>query len=277
MMTLQETTELHNGIKMPVFGLGVYKIPDEQQGMEAITYAIKSGYRLIDTASLYDNEQAVGAAVRQSGIDREDIFVTSKVWNTDQGYEETLKAFDTTLDKLGFDYLDLYLIHWPMPKQDKFKDTWRALEKLYEDKKVRAIGVSNFNINHLEDLKTTAKVLPMVNQVECHPHLNQQTLRDYCQAEGIKVQAWSPLKRGDLFEVDSLTEIAKAHKKSVAQVILRWDYQHGILTIPKSVNKSRIEENADIFDFTLSEREMAQIDALHNGDRTGPNPEELNA
>ncbi|GEM03241.1 glyoxal reductase [Halolactibacillus miurensis] len=276
-MTLQETTELHNGIKMPVFGLGVYKIPDEQQGMEAITYAIKSGYRLIDTASLYDNEQAVGAAVRQSGIDREDIFVTSKVWNTDQGYEETLKAFDTTLDKLGFDYLDLYLIHWPMPKQDKFKDTWRALEKLYEDKKVRAIGVSNFNINHLEDLKTTAKVLPMVNQVECHPHLNQQTLRDYCQAEGIKVQAWSPLKRGDLFEVDSLTEIAKAHKKSVAQVILRWDYQHGILTIPKSVNKSRIEENADIFDFTLSEREMAQIDALHNGDRTGPNPEELNA
>lgn len=277
MMTLQETTELHNGIKMPVFGLGVYKIPDEQQGMEAITHAIKSGYRLIDTASLYDNEQAVGAAVRQSGIDREDIFVTSKVWNTDQGYEETLKAFDTTLDKLGFDYLDLYLIHWPMPKQDKFKDTWRALEKLYEDKKVRAIGVSNFNINHLEDLKTTAKVLPMVNQVECHPHLNQQTLRDYCQAEGIKVQAWSPLKRGDLFEVDSLTEIAKAHKKSVAQVILRWDYQHGILTIPKSVNKGRIEENADIFDFTLSEREMAQIDALHNGDRTGPDPEELNA
>ena len=167
--------------------------------MEAIVHAIKTGYRLIDTASLYDNEAAVGEAVRQSGVDREDIFVTSKVWNTDQGYEETLKAFEVSLDKLGFDYLDLYLIHWPMPKTDKFKETWRALEKLYQVKKVRAIGVSNFNINHLEDLKTTATILPMVNQVECHPHLNQQDLQAYCQAEGIKVQAWLPLKRGDLF------------------------------------------------------------------------------
>lgn len=276
MMTLRETAVLHNGVKMPVFGLGVYKIPDEQQGVEAIVHAIKTGYRLIDTASLYDNEQTVGEAVRQSGVDRADIFVTSKVWNTDQGYEATLTAFDTTLDKLGFDYLDLYLIHWPMPKTDKFKDTWRALEKLYQDKKVRAIGVSNFNINHLEDLKTTATILPMVNQVECHPHLNQQTLRDYCETNGIKVQAWSPLKRGDLFEVDTLTQIAKAHQKTVAQVMLRWDYQHGILTIPKSVNKGRIEENANIFDFVLSEAEMNQIDALHNGDRTGPDPEELN-
>jgi diketogulonate reductase-like aldo/keto reductase len=276
-MTLQETTVLHNGLKMPVFGLGVYKIPDEQQGVEAIVHAIKTGYRLIDTASLYDNEATVGEAVRQSGVKREDIFVTSKVWNTDQGYEETLKAFEVSLEKLGFDYLDLYLIHWPMPKTDKFKETWRALEKLYQDKKVRAIGVSNFNINHLEDLKTTATILPMVNQVECHPHLNQQDLRAYCQVEGIKVQAWSPLKRGDVFELDTLTEIAKHHKKTVAQVILRWDYQHGILTIPKSVTPSRIEENANIFDFTLSETEMNQIDALHNGDRTGPDPEELNA
>ncbi len=268
---LQDTVTLNNGVKMPGFGLGVYKMEDGQSVVQSVKAALKHGYRLIDTASYYHNEEGVGQAVRESGIPREEIFVTSKVWNDQQGYDNTLKAFEDSLEKLGLDYLDLYLVHWPVT--GKFKDTYRALEKIYEEGKVRAIGVSNFQVHHLEDLLKDCKIKPVINQVEYHPHLTQEELKVYCEKENIQLEAWAPLKRGGVFDEPIIQELSEKYRKTPAQVILRWDVQHNVVTIPKSVKEQRIIENADIFDFSLTKEEVKQIDSLNRNERSGPDPD----
>ncbi|MGG4112645.1 glyoxal/methylglyoxal reductase [Bacillus subtilis] len=271
--SLKDTVKLHNGVEMPWFGLGVFKVENGNEATESVKAAIKNGYRSIDTAAIYKNEEGVGIGIKESGVAREELFITSKVWNEDQGYETTLAAFEKSLERLQLDYLDLYLIHWP--GKDKYKDTWRALEKLYKDGKIRAIGVSNFQVHHLEELLKDAEIKPMVNQVEFHPRLTQKELRDYCKAQGIQLEAWSPLMQGQLLDNEVLTQIAEKHNKSVAQVILRWDLHHEVVTIPKSIKEHRIIENADIFDFELSQEDMDKIDALNKDERVGPNPDEL--
>jgi diketogulonate reductase-like aldo/keto reductase len=270
---LKETVTLHNGVKMPRLGLGVFKVSDGEEVVESVKAAIRNGYIGIDTAAIYKNEEGVGQAIKESGIAREELFVTSKVWNSDQGYETTLQAFETSLNLLGLDYLDLYLIHWP--GVDKYKDTWKALEKLYKDGRVRAIGVSNFQIHHLQNLMSDCEIKPMVNQVEFHPHLTQKELLAFCKNEGIQMEAWSPLKQGQLLEEPVLTKIAQKYNKSVAQVILRWDLQHDVVTIPKSIKEHRIVENANIFDFELTQEDMENIDALNQDSRAGSHPDTM--
>ncbi|EOV9526161.1 aldo/keto reductase [Bacillus cytotoxicus] len=266
------TTTLHNGVKMPMLGLGVYKAKEGEEVKRAVKTALEIGYRSIDTAAVYENESGVGEAVRNSGIPREELFITTKVWNDHQGYEETLQAFEKSLEKLQMDYVDLYLIHWPV--RGKYIDTYRALEKLYKEGKVRAIGVSNFHQHHLEHLLANCHVKPMVNQVELHPMLAQFELRDFCQNKQIQMEAWSPLMRGrEVFEHPIIQEIASKYNKTPAQIILRWDIQSGIVTIPKSVTPSRIKENFTIFDFSLTEDEMKQIDTLDCNVRIGTNPD----
>ena len=248
---LQDTTTLHNGVKMPWFGLGVFKVEEGPELVNAVKSAIKNGYRSIDTAAIYGNEEGVGKGIQEglneAGISREELFVTSKVWNADLGYEQTLAAFETSLAKLGLEYLDLYLIHWPV--EGKYKDAWRALETLYKQGRVKAIGVSNFHVHHLEDLMKDAEIKPMIDQVEFHPRLTQSELRAFCKEHGIQLEAWSPLMQGQLLDNETLQEIATKYNKSVAQVILRWDLQHGVVTIPKSTKEHRIIENANVFDF----------------------------
>lgn len=272
---LQATTTLHNGTKMPWFGIGVFKVEEGSELVSAVKSAIKHGYRSIDTAAIYGNETSVGQAIhegiQETNLPREDLFVTSKVWNADLGYEATLAAFETSLDKLGLEYLDLYLIHWPV--KGKYKEAWRALEKLYKDGRVKAIGVSNFQIHHLEDLMEEAEIKPMINQVEFHPYLTQKELITFCRAHDIQMEAWSPLMQGQLLDNPVLQEIADKHGKTVAQVILRWDLQHGVITIPKSTKEHRIVENASVFDFELTKEEMDRIDALNQNHRVGPDPD----
>ncbi|MBT2664882.1 aldo/keto reductase [Bacillus sp. ISL-4] len=272
---LQDTTTLHNGVKMPWFGLGVFKVEEGPELVSAVKVAIKHGYRSIDTAAIYENEEGVGQGIREgikeAGISREDLFVTSKVWNADLGYESAIAAYEKSLKKLGLEYLDLYLIHWPV--EGKYKEAWRALETLYKEGKVKAIGVSNFQIHHLKDLMEDAEVKPMVNQVECHPRLTQKEVQAFCKEQGIQLEAWSPLMQGELLDNDILQAIATKHGKSVAQVILRWDIQNGIVTIPKSTKEHRIVENSSIFDFELTEEEMNQIDGLNQNHRVGPDPD----
>lgn len=268
---LQDTITLNNGVKMPGFGLGVYKVEDGDVVIHSVKTAIEHGYRSIDTASFYDNETGVGQAIKESGVPREELFITSKVWNDDQGYEQTLQSFETSLKKLGLDYLDLYLIHWPV--KGMYKDTWRAMEKLYEDGKIRAIGVSNFHIQHLENLLPDCTVKPVINQVEYHPHLTQVELHAFCKRENIQLEAWSPLKRGRLFDDPIIMDIADKHGKTPAQVILRWDLQNDVVTIPKSITKERIKENANIYDFSLTGEEMNKINGLNKNDRAGTNPD----
>lgn len=272
---LKETVVLNNNVRMPQFGLGVFQVEDGAELIQAVKTAIAHGYRSIDTAAIYGNERGVGQAVREAleeqQLDRKELFITSKVWNADLGYEAALAAYDASLQKLGLEYLDLYLIHWPV--EGKYKEAWRALETLYKTGRVKAIGVSNFQIHHLEDLLQDAELKPMVNQVELHPYLAQQELREYCLAQGIQIEAWSPLMQGRLLDHPVLQDIAATHGKSVAQVILRWNLQHGIVTIPKSVKGQRIAENADVFGFRLSAEEMARIDALNRDERVGPDPD----
>lgn len=268
---LNGTFKLHNGVEMPYLGLGTYQSENNQEVVNAVSYAVQLGYRHIDTASVYGNEEGVGKGIVESGVNREDLFVVSKVWNVDQGYESTLKAFEATLERLGLDYLDLYLIHWPVG--GKYKETWRALEKLYTDKRIRAIGVSNFMQHHLEDLMATAQVVPMVNQMEFHPYVVQQDLIDFCISKGIQYEAWSPFMQGKVFNLDFCQELAKKYNKSVAQVILRWNLQKGIVTIPKSAKQNRIKANADIFNFEISAEDVAFLDSLDRGERIGPDPD----
>ncbi|MFJ7753525.1 aldo/keto reductase [Peribacillus muralis] len=272
---LQDTTTLHNGVDMPWFGLGVFKVEEGPELVNAVKAAIKHGYRSIDTAAIYQNEEGVGQGIREglkeAGLTREDLFVTSKVWNADLGYESTLAAYEKSLTKLGLEYLDLYLIHWPV--EGKYKDAWRALETLYKEGKVKAIGVSNFQIHHLEAVMKDANVKPMVNQVECHPRLTQKELQAFCKEQGIQLEAWSPLMQGELLDNEELQEIATKYGKSVAQVILRWDLQNGIVTIPKSTKEHRIVENSSVFDFELTDGEMIQIDGLNQNHRVGPDPD----
>jgi len=272
---LQATTTLSNGVKMPWFGLGVFKVEDGPELVNAVQAAIRHGYRSIDTAAIYGNEEGVGQGIRQgleeTGIKREELFVTSKVWNADLGYESTRKAFELSLKKLGLEYLDLYLIHWPVA--GKYKEAWRALEQLYKEGRIKAIGVSNFQIHHLQDLMQDAEIKPMINQVEFHPRLTQTELRAFCKEQGIQVEAWSPLMQGQLLDHPVLKEIADRHHKSIAQVILRWDLQHGVVTIPKSTKEQRIKENADIFDFELTAEDMQLIDAMNENLRVGPDPD----
>lgn len=268
---LQGTFELHNGVEMPYFGLGVYLSKDGNEVTNAVKEALNHGYRHIDTASIYNNEKGVGIGVEQSNIERKDVFVVSKVWNSDQGYDSTLKAFDASLERLGMDYLDLYLIHWP--KGDRSKETWRAMERLYNEKRVRSIGISNFLQHHIEDLLTEADIVPMVNQMEFHPYLVQQELVDFCNQKGIQYEAWSPMMQGKIFDLDILKDLANKYDKTVAQIVLRWDLQKGVVTIPKSVKKERIISNATIFDFELTPEDVQLLDSLDKGQRFGPDPD----
>ena len=268
---LQGTFSLHNGVEMPYLGLGVYLAHEGEMVQNAVNWALEAGYRHIDTASAYGNEAGVGKAIRSSGIARDSVFVTSKVWNTDQSYESTLAAFDRSLGRLGLDYLDLYLIHWPVA--GKYKDTWRALEKLYGEGRIRAIGVSNFLRHHLQDLLQSAEIVPMVNQMEFHPWLVQQDLLEYCHDKGIQYEAWSPLMKGTVAQVPELRELALKYGKTEAQVVLRWDLQKGVVTIPKSANKGRIAANAAIFDFELAPKAMSRLDGLERHHRFGPDPD----
>ncbi|MEP2239609.1 MAG: aldo/keto reductase [Maribacter sp.] len=266
--------ELRNGVQMPYLGLGTYLSDNDQEVVDAVKSALQLGYRHIDTAAAYKNEEGVGKGIRESGVDRGEIFLVTKVWNDDQGYKETLKAFEASLNRLGVDYLDLYLVHWPV--EGKYKDTWRALEHLYAQKKIRAIGVSNFLKHHLEDVMSDCTVVPMVNQMEFHPHLVQQELIDFCTDNGIQYESWSPFMQGKVFELDICTDIAKKHNKNVAQIILRYNLQKGIVAIPKSVHTKRIASNADIFDFELSAADIAFLDGLETGERVGPDPDNFN-
>lgn len=272
---LQDTTTLYNGVNMPWFGLGVFKVEEGPELVNAVRTAIRHGYRSIDTAAIYGNEEGVGQGIREgleaAGIKREDLFVTSKVWNADLGYESTLKAYEGSLRRLGLEYLDLYLIHWPV--EGKYTEAWKALEKLYKQGRVKAIGVSNFQIHHLEQLMKETEIKPMVNQVEYHPRLTQKELQAYCRENGIQLEAWSPLMQGQLLDQEDLQLIAEKYQKSIAQIILRWDIQNGVVTIPKSTKEHRIIENADIFDFELSAEDMQRIDSLNQNHRVGPDPD----
>ncbi|MEX0362829.1 MAG: aldo/keto reductase [Allomuricauda sp.] len=268
---LQGSFELHNGVQMPYFGLGVYLSKDGEEVSNAVKVALNHGYRHVDTASIYNNEVGVGFGIKESDVDRKDVFVVSKVWNADQGYDSTLKAFDASLERLNMDYLDLYLIHWP--KGEISKDTWRALERLYKEKRVRAIGVSNFLQHHLEELLVEAEIVPMVNQMEFHPYLVQQDLVDFCKDKGIQYEAWSPMMQGNIFDLPEFKDLAAKYNKSAAQIVLRWDLQKGVVTIPKSSKPERIVSNADLFDFELSTEDVQVLDNLDRGQRFGPDPD----
>lgn len=255
--------KLNNGVLMPIEGFGVFQIPDAAQCRDAVGYALQTGYRLIDTAAVYDNETAVGEAINESGIDRSEIFLTTKVWTSQMGYDRTMRAFDNSMKRLGQDYLDLYLIH--MPYGD-VAGSWRAMEQLYRDGRIRSIGVCNFSEAHLTDLCLSSDIAPMVNQVECHPFTQQTGMLELCRETGIQLEAWAPFAEGlnNIFNNPLLSDIARSHGKTVAQVILRWNIQRGVVVIPKSVRHERIDENFDIFDFSLSEDEMLRIAGLDN-------------
>ena len=271
---MNDAAELNNGVKMPWLGFGVYQMRDGAEVGESVAAALKTGYRSIDTAAAYNNERGVGRALAESGISRNEIFLTTKVWNSDQGYESALRAFDGSLERLGTDYVDLYLIHWPV--KGRFVQTWRALERVYAEKRARAIGVSNFHIHHLEELLSESKIVPAVNQVEFHPFLLQSDLRAFCRDKGIQYEAWSPLMQGTVLREKTVRRLAKKHGKSAAQIIIRWDLQHEVVTIPKSVHPERIEENSWVFDFELSDEDMALLDGLDAGKRSGPDPDNFN-
>ena len=275
-MPVGPTIKLTNGVEIPQLGFGVFQVPDEET-TETVTRALEAGYRSIDTAAAYGNERGVGEAIKASGIDRDELFVTTKLWNSAQGYDSTLRAFDDSMSKLGLEQLDLYLIHWPVPKAGKFVDTWKAFEKLHADGRVRAIGVSNFQPTHLRRLLDEGLTLPAVNQIELHPALQQATLRAFHTEHGIVTEAWSPLAQGEVLDVPEITKTAEKHGKTPAQVVLRWHLQLGNVVIPKSVTPKRIRENIDVFDFELDGDDLAAIAGLERGHRTGPDPDTFNA
>ena len=272
-MDLTSSATLNNGVAMPWIGLGVFQSEPGSEAERAVRWALDAGYRHIDTAAYYENEESVGKAIRESDVDRDEVFVTTKVWNDRQGYEKALAAFDESRRKLDVDVVDLYLVHWPV-KSD-YRDTWRALEKLYSDGKVRAIGVSNFLVHHLSELSAESDITPAVNQVEFHPFVLQQPLLHYCSEHGIQLEAWSPLTRARFLDNGTIVDIAKSHGKTPAQVLLRWDLEKEVVTIPKSVHRERIVENAGVFDFQLTEEEVARLDSLDSNTRIGPHPDDV--
>lgn len=272
---LNDTATLNNGVKMPWLGLGVFRAEEGQELVNAVKTAIKTGYRSIDGAAIYNNEISMGKGIaegiKEAGISRKEMFITSKVWNSELGYDSAINAYEATLKKLGLDYLDLYLIHWPVA--GKYKEAWKALEYLYKQGRVKAIGVSNFQVHHLEDLMQDAEIKPVVNQIEFHPRLTQEKVRKFCIENNIQVEAWSPLMVGKLFDNEVLKKIAHNYDKSIAQIILRWDIQNGVITIPKSTNEGRIIENSQIFDFELTDEEMKKINSLNQDFRIGSDPD----
>ncbi|MFJ5222997.1 aldo/keto reductase [Streptomyces sp. NPDC088400] len=274
-MTSVPHVVLNNGVKIPQLGFGVFQVEDDRT-TDAVLAALEAGYRSIDTAAVYGNEAGVGRAIAASGLPRDELFVTTKLWNDDQGHDATLAAFEAGLAKLGLDHVDLYLIHWPTPARDRYLDTWRAMEKLLADGRARAIGVSNFQPAHLQRLMDESDVVPAVNQIELHPGLQQAALRDFHAQHGIATEAWSPLAQGALLQEEAITEIAGRHEKTAAQVVLRWHLQLGNIVIPKSVTPARIRENIDVFDFELSAGDMDALGTLDRGLRTGPDPDTLN-
>ena len=265
---------LNNGVEIPQVGLGVFQTKEGAEVESAVRAAIDAGYRSIDTAAIYGNEAGTGKAIKASGVPREELFITTKLWNANHAYDDALRAFDESLEKLDCGYIDLYLIHWPLPMFGLYTEAWSALEKLYEDKRVRAIGVSNFKPAHLENLLKNAKVVPAVNQIELHPMLQQKETRATCAEHGIIIESYSPLMQaGEVIEHPTVTKIAKAHGKTPAQVILRWHVQNGFIVIPKSVRAERIQENFDLFDFELSSDDMQAIEAMDEGRRIGADPD----
>ena len=274
-MPTAPTVTLNNGVTIPQLGFGVFQVPDDET-TTAVADALEAGYRSIDTAAVYGNEAGVGRALAESGLAREELFVTTKLWNADQGYDATLAAFDASLAKLGLDHVDLYLIHWPTPARDLYVDTWRALEKLLADGRIRAAGVSNFQPAHLRRLREESSLVPAVNQIELHPGLQQSELRAVHTEYGIATEAWSPLAQGALLDDEVLTSLAERHGRTAAQVVLRWHLQLGNVVIPKSVTPARIRQNIDVFDFELSAADMDAIAGLDRGMRTGPDPDTLN-
>jgi 2,5-diketo-D-gluconate reductase A len=267
---------LHDGVEMPQLGFGVFQIPAEET-QEKVEEALSVGYRHVDTAAAYGNEAEVGAAIAATGVRREDVFVTTKLWNSEQGYDSTLRAFEASLERLGTGHVDLYLIHWPQPGKDRFLDTWRAFERIREEGGARSIGVSNFRIEDLERLEAEAEQRPTVNQVELHPRFQQAELRAWHADHGIATEAWAPLAQGDLLEDGTIETVAAHHHKSPAQTILRWHLQLGNVVIPKSANPERIRENFEVFDFDLSEDDMAALERLETGERIGPDPGSFSA
>ncbi|MDQ3856039.1 MAG: aldo/keto reductase [Chloroflexota bacterium] len=273
-ITTVPTVTLNNGVDIPQIGLGVFQTREGSEVELAVSSALEAGYRLIDTAAAYGNEVGVGRAIKASGLPREEVFITTKLWNAYHAYDDALRAFDESLRKLDCGYIDLYLIHWPLPMEGKFPDAWRALEKLYEDGRVRSIGVSNFKPHHLETLRETARTVPAVNQIELHPLLQQRETRTYCAEHRIAIESYSPLMQaGEAFEDQVISALAHKYGKTPAQVILRWHLQCGFIVIPKSVRPERIRENLELFDFHLSDEEMGQIEGLDQGQRIGADPD----
>jgi 2,5-diketo-D-gluconate reductase A len=262
---------LHDGVEIPQLGFGVFQVPPEDT-QAVVEQALDAGYRHIDTAAAYHNEKGVGQAIAASGLAREDIFVTTKLWNTEQGFETTLAAFDASLGRLGFEYVDLYLIHWPVPSKDRFTDTWRAFERIHGEGRARTIGVSNFRVEELERLEAETEVRPTVNQIELHPRLQQTELRAWHADHDVVTEAWSPLAQGELLNDEKIGAVAGRHGKTPAQAILRWHLQLGNVVFPKSATPERIRENIDLFDFELSDSEMAEFERLDRGERIGPDP-----
>jgi diketogulonate reductase-like aldo/keto reductase len=272
-MDIATKVRLNNGVEMPWLGLGVFRAEDGKEVENAVVTALKHGYRSIDTAAVYQNERGVGLGMKKSGVPREEVFLTSKVWTSDQGYKSTMRAFEESLDRLQTNYLDLYLIHWPKGKLSS--ETWKAMEELYEKGLIRAIGVSNFLVHHLENFLPECKVIPAVNQIEFHPELIQPELLEYCRGKGIQPEAWSPIMKGKVLNIPVLQALAAKYRKTPVQIVLRWDIQKGVVTIPKSVKPERIISNADIFDFELSDEDMAKIDSLDKNRRLGFHPDEI--
>ena len=271
-----ENFKLNNGLEIPSIGLGVFRLEDNKEAQHVVEMALSVGYRHIDTAMIYQNEEAVGNAIKASGVQRENIFITTKLWNENQRKGDVMQTFEDSLRKLKTDYVDLYLIHWPV--SDKFVESWKVLEKIYESGKARAIGVSNFKRHHLDELKKVSDIIPAVNQIELHPYLSQEQELEYCLKAGIVLEAWSPFTAGKtgLLKDEVLTEIAERYSKSTAQIILRWNYQRGVITIPKSANQQRLEENINIFDFSLTVSDMSKIGQMNVNKRVGPDPDNIN-
>jgi diketogulonate reductase-like aldo/keto reductase len=269
-LNIESTVKLNNDVRIPILGLGVYQTPPGRVTQNAVKFALSVGYRHVDTARIYGNEADVGEAVRKSGVPREQLFVTTKLWNGDQGYDSTLRACEASLKRLGFDYLDLYLIHFPVPETRK--ESWKAMKMLLEKGECRAIGVSNFTIPHLEDLLEEHALTPAVNQIEFHPFLYQKELLEYCQRKGIQVEAYSPLARGEKMEHPRLTAVAAKYSKSPAQLMIRWSIQHGLVVIPKSTREERISENSQVFDFEISADDMRSLDSLNEDLRLNWDP-----